>query len=134
MAEKLDAKAGKVENPEGVRANIINGDKRTEKYRDEDIPNGKLYADEERKERPHAVDRDERKFRSRSPSGDSRGVARKASPGYRESLHSRSRSGSPRYSPRPVRVRQSRSRSAEGARGEGANKRAYSPEIDTPYT
>lgn len=133
MVEKLDGKVAKVENPEGLRATNLNGDKRTEKYHDDEIVNGKSYTEEERKDRPNPVDRDERKFRSRSPSGDSRGVARKASPPYRE-MRSRSRSGSPHYSPRPVRGRHSRSRSGEVARGEGANKRAYSPEDDTPYT
>ena len=127
MVEKSEPKAGKIENPEGInRGASLNGDKRS--FND-DGANGKpAFTDDK------VQDLDgEQKFRSRSPSGDSRGVARKASPPYRE-MRSRSRSGSPHYSPRPVRGRHSRSRSGEVARGEGANKRAYSPEDDTPYT
>lgn len=126
MVEKTEVKADNIINPEGMSRGSHNGDNNTDKYNKEG-PSGKpVYSDE--KDRDAAVERDGRKFRSRSPSGDSRG--RKASP-FRESMHSRSRSGSPKGSYK-ARGRHSRSRSAEG--GRDANKRAYSPDADAPYT
>ena len=121
MVEKSEPKAGKIENPEGInRVASLNGDKRS--FND-DGANGKpTFTDDK------VQDLDgEQKFRSRSPSADSRD--RKASP-FRESMHSRSRSGSPRNSYK--NRRHSRSRSAD--RGEGGKKRAYSPADDAPYT
>lgn len=54
MVEKSEPK-GTIENPEGINKHIYNLDKRTDRFREDEL-NGKHFEDDERKEKP--IDRD----------------------------------------------------------------------------